>query len=108
MGKQETKVSDGIRLELSKRGCKVFRSQVGLFFTQYGDMINVGIKGESDLRGHRPDGMAFYIEAKTPIGRARPEQIKFIEAMKSSGALAGFAHSVQEAIDIVFPEKEEQ
>lgn len=105
MGKAETRVSDMIRLELSKRGCKVFRSQVGLFYTQYGDMINVGIKGESDLRGHRPDGKAFYLECKTPIGKARPEQKKFILAMRNSGALAGFAHSVDEALAIVFPEK---
>lgn len=49
MGKKETKVSDEIRLELAKRGCKVFRSQVGLFYTMYGEKIHVGVKGESDL-----------------------------------------------------------
>lgn len=49
MGRAETKVSDAIRLELCKRGCKIFRSQVGLFYTQYGGMINVGVKGEADL-----------------------------------------------------------
>lgn len=101
---KESNVSDGIRLELSKRGCKVFRSQVGLFYTQYGEMIHVGIKGESDLHGHRSDGKAFYIESKTPVGHARPEQLKFIEAMKNSNALAGFARSVEDAIKIVFPE----
>ena len=31
MGQKETRISDEIRLELCKRGCKVFRSQVGLF-----------------------------------------------------------------------------
>ena len=46
---KESNVSDAIRLELSKRGCKIFRSQVGLFFTQYGEKIHIGIKGESDL-----------------------------------------------------------
>lgn len=108
MGTKETKVSDSIRLELAKRGCKIFRSQVGLFYTQYGEMIHIGIKGESDLRGHRPDGKAFYLECKTPIGKARPEQKKFIKAMQDSNALAGFAHSIDEAIKIVFPEKEKQ
>lgn len=88
---KESNVSDAIRLELSKRGCKIFRSQVGLFFTQYGEMIHIGIKGESDLHGHRLlDGKAIYIESKTPVGRARPEQLKFIKAMKDSGALARF------------------
>lgn len=105
MGKAETKVSDAIRLELCKLGCKVFRSQVGLFYTQYGDLIHIGVKGESDLRGHRADGKAFYLECKTPIGKASEEQKKFIKAMKDSNALAGFAHSVEEAIDIVFPKE---
>lgn len=107
MGKKETLISDKIRLELAKKGCKVFRSQVGLFYTQYGEMINIGIKGESDIRGHRPDGRAFYIEAKTPIGKHREEQKKFIKAMKESGALAGFANSVDQALEIVFPKNEE-
>ena len=108
MGKKETKISDEIRLELSKRGCKVFRSQVGLFYTQYGEMINIGIKGESDLHGHRPDGKAFYLETKFKgTERHRPEQIKFINAMQTSGALAGFANSVDQAIEIVFPKNEE-
>lgn len=105
MGKAETKVSDAIRLELSKRGCKIFRSQVGLFYTKYGELIHVGIKGESDLHGHRADGKAIYLETKTPIGKARPEQEKFIKAMQESNALAGFAHSVEEAINIVFPKE---
>lgn len=104
MGQKETKVSDAIRLELCKRGCKIFRSQVGLFYTQYGEMIHIGIKGESDLHGHRPDGRAIYLETKTPIGRARKEQEKFIEAMQNSGALAGFARSVDDALKIVYPE----
>ncbi len=71
MGKRETLISDKIRLELSKKGCKVFRSQVGLFYTQYGDMINIGVKGESDLRGHKPDGRAFYLECKTPVRKRK-------------------------------------
>lgn len=105
MGKKETKVSDEIRLELSKRGCKVFRSQVGLFYTQYGEMINIGVKGESDLHGHRSDGRAFYLETKFKgTENHRPEQIAFIRAMSVSGALAGFANSVDQALKIVFPE----
>lgn len=43
MGKKqkESNVSDAIRLELSKLGCKVFRSQVGLFYTKYGELIHI-------------------------------------------------------------------
>lgn len=105
MGQKETKVSDAIRLELCKRGCKVFRSQVGLFYTNYGEKIHIGIKGESDLHGHRPDGKAFYLETKFKgTEHHRPEQIAFIRAMSVSGALAGFANSVDQALKIVFPE----
>ena len=101
---KESNVSDAIRLELAQRGCKTFRSQVGLFYTQYGDKIYIGVKGQSDLHGHRKDGKAYYIESKTPVGKARDEQLKFIAAMKESGALAGFARSVDDALRIVFPE----
>lgn len=108
MGKKETEVSDRIRLALSEKGCKVFRSQVGLFYTQYGQMVNVGIKGESDLHGHRPDGRAFYVETKfSGTEHHRKEQIAFINAMKASNALAGFANSVDQAFKIVFPENYE-
>lgn len=88
MGKAETKVSDAIRLELCKRGCKVFRSQSGLLYTPYGERIRVGIVGESDLHGHRPDGKAFYLETKAIKGVESDAQECFINAMKKSGALA--------------------
>ena len=35
------------------------------------------------------------------------EFLKFIKAMKDSGALAGFANSVEQALEIVFPKNEE-
>ena len=38
-------------------------------------------------------------------GKASKEQRNFIKAMQESNALAGFAHSVDEALAIVFPEK---
>lgn len=41
----ESNVSDAIRIELAKRGCKIFRSQVGLFYTKYGELIHIRDKG---------------------------------------------------------------
>lgn len=108
MKKEETNIQDLIRLELSKNGCKVFRCNVGNFYTKYGQEIKIGTKGHSDVYGVRPDGKAFFVEIKTPIGKARPEQLNFIEAMKKSNALAGFAHSVEEALRVVFPENYEE
>ena len=104
MKKEETSIQDHIKLELSKKGCKVFRCNVGNFLTKYGQEISIGIKGHSDLYGVKPGGRAFFVECKTPKGVEKTHQEKFIDAMKSVGALAGFAHSVEDALKIVFPE----
>lgn len=40
----ESNVSDKIRLELCKKGCLIFRSQVGLFYTKYGELIHIRFK----------------------------------------------------------------
>ena len=105
--KQETKIQDRVRLELSKKGCKVFRCNVGNFYTKYGQEIKIGTPGHSDLYGVKPGGTAFFIEMKTPIGKATIQQKNFIKVMKQMGCCAGFAHSVDEALEIVFPKKEE-
>ena len=102
--KEETGIQDRIRIELCKKGCLIFRCNTGNFYTKYGQEIKVGQKGHSDLYGVRNDGKAIFLEIKTPIGKAKPEQLKFIEAVKNKGALAGFARSVEDAFKIVFPE----
>ena len=52
--------------------------------------------------GHRiSDGRAIYIEVKLPGEHPRDDQKKFLEAMRNTGAIAGCAHSVEEALDIV-------
>lgn len=57
--KQETRIQDLVRLELSKKGCKVFRCNVGNFYTKYGQEIKIGTPGHSDLYGVKPGGKAF-------------------------------------------------
>ena len=91
-----------IRIALSD-SCVCFRINVGLYYTKEGGRISTGVpNGFSDLFGHRKlDGKAFYIECKTPTGKVRPEQKNFIKQMKQSGALAGIARSVEEALEIV-------
>lgn len=104
--KKETILQNQIMVELSKRGCKVHRTNHGLFYTPYGERITIGVEGQSDLQGHRsPDGKCFYIEVKVDKGKPKPEQIAFLEAMKKSGALAGLAWSIEDAINIVFPKE---
>lgn len=64
--------------------------------------MNIGHHGESDIMGHRrSDGKALYIEVKLPGEEPRPDQEKFLNAMRNTGAIAGCAHSVQEALEIV-------
>lgn len=99
--KEETAIQNKIMVALSEIGCVVFRRNVGLFYTQDGRMISIGQKGEADLQGHRPDGKCFYIETKTLTGAKRKEQEQFCEAMRKSGAIAGFARTPEQAVQIV-------
>lgn len=92
-----------IMLALSAEGHFVARANVGLFFTKDGRPIHTGLPvGFSDLFGHRAgDAQAFYIEVKTPTGRATPQQIAFLDAMRKRGAIAGVARSVADALQLV-------
>ena len=63
--------------------------------------MNVGRHGEADIFGHRiSDGRALYIEVKLPGEKPREDQQKFLDAMRRTGAIAGCAHSVEEALEI--------
>ena len=63
--------------------------------------MNIGRHGESDIMGHRiSDGRAIYIEVKLPGEEPRDDQQKFIDAMRRTGAIAGCAHSIEEALKI--------
>ena len=101
MKKTETDIQAEIRVALCKLGCKVFRTNSGIFYTADGRPTRIGVVGQSDLQGHRPDGRAFYIEVKADNGKPSTEQLKFIAEMKRSGAIAGVAWSVDDAIRII-------
>lgn len=92
-----------IMVALSEDGHFVARANVGLFFTKDGRPVRSGLPvGFSDLFGHRAgDARAFYLEVKTPTGRASPQQLAFIAAMQKRGALAGVVRSVEEALAVV-------
>ena len=93
---------NNIRIALSAYGV-VFRINVGTGKTQDGRFFTTGVpKGYSDLSGHRKsDGRAFYIETKTETGKLRKEQEHFIKMMKETGAIAGVARSVEDAIKLI-------
>lgn len=81
----------------------LFRANVGSGVTYDGRHFDTGLpKGFSDLFGFRlSDGRAVFIEVKNIMGRVRPEQQNFIEKMRSYGALAGIARSVEDARKII-------
>lgn len=98
----ETDLMNLIRCELSKRGCFVQRTNSATLYTKDGRPVRIGIPGQSDLCGHRPDGRAWYIEVKRPGQKPRKNQQDFLESMRHTNALSGVAHSVEEAVGIVF------
>lgn len=99
----ETALQNKIIVALCERGCFAVNHTVGDFFTKYGGRVSVGTPGEADVWGHRPsDGKAFYIEVKMPGEKPRDDQFAFIEAMKNTGAIAGWCTSIPGALQIVF------
>ena len=99
---RETALQNQIIVALCKNGCVARNHTVGQFFTKYGTLVNIGHHGESDIMGHRiSDGKAIYIEVKLPGEEPREDQRRFLEAMVAAGAIAGCAHSVKEAIELV-------
>ena len=99
---RETKLQNQVLSALCENGCVARNHTVGQFYTQYGAVVNIGHKGESDIMGHRTkDGKAFYLEVKLPGEKPREEQIAFLAAMRNAGAIAGWCTSVKEALEIV-------
>ena len=107
----ETDVQNLIRLELQCYGITTFRANVGRVKMQDGRYFDTGLPvGFSDLFGVMPSGKAIFIECKKPnwkpatkgnLFEHEEDQRNFINQMRSSGALAGFASSVDEAVKIV-------
>jgi hypothetical protein len=95
----EADLMRSIMIALSNDGHFVCRANVGLFFTKDGRPIRSGLPtGFSDIFGNRMgDAKAFYMEVKTPTGRATTEQLAFLNAMKIRGAIAGVVRSIEDA-----------
>lgn len=101
--KQETSLQSRIIAALCAKGCYAVNHTVGNFYTEYGRLVKIGVPGQSDIWGHRgTDGKAFYVEVKNPGETPRQNQLDFIEAMKNTGAIAGWCTSVDGALEIVF------
>lgn len=98
----EMELLNSVRLELGKRGCKSFRTNVGKVKTNDGRWFDTGLpKGFADLLVIRNDGMACFVETKLHPRKPTQEQCNFLLAMIKQGCPAGVAYSVEEALRIV-------
>lgn len=97
--KSENDIQSEIRIELSKHGT-VFRMQSGMFYTEQGQKIRIGVPGMSDLL-FIGQGFIAWIEVKNSKGRPSKDQLNFIKLMNSMGHRAGIARSVEDALYII-------
>ena len=98
---KETILMRKIMVALSEAGHFVMRTNAGSFFDSQGNRVTIGFPGLSDLAGCTSGGRFFAIEVKLPGEKPRRNQQDFLDAMRSKGAIAGCAHSIEEALDIV-------
>lgn len=84
--KSEGRLQDEIMLALNGPDVFVFRNNVGKA-EQNGRWVAFGVGGPggSDLVGC-VRGRAVFIEVKTPIGKLRPDQVRFQNLVTSKGA----------------------
>lgn len=104
-----------IQLALSEAGCLIFRNNVaqawvGELIRRTSDSVTLknprplhaGLSvGSSDLIGVSPSGRFLAVEVKTPTGRVRPEQQKFIDAVNRIGGIGIIARSVDDALKAI-------
>ena len=100
--RKETNVVNDCLIAISQAGGVAFRNNTGVLPDANGRPIKFGLcKGSSDIIGVCPDGVFLAVECKTATGRATPEQLRFIDMVKSKGGRAGIARTAQDAVDIM-------
>lgn len=91
-----------IMLALSEAGCLIWRNNTGVLKNAAGIPIKFGLcVGSSDLIGLTPTGQFLAVEIKTCKGRATTEQMRFIEAVRARGGIAGIARSPEDALALL-------
>lgn len=99
---RESNIQKLIMLALSEAGCIVWRNNVGVLKNDAGIPIRFGLcVGSSDIIGISPNGAFLAVECKTTRGRPTPEQLRFIEAVKSKGGIAGICRSPEDALALI-------
>lgn len=98
----EQDIQNQIRMALSPIAV-VFRVNTGTVKTIDGRYFKTGVpRGYSDLSGFRKsDGKMFFLEIKTPTGRASKDQLHFLEQMSQYPVITGIARSAEEALELI-------
>lgn len=103
MANPESVLQSNIMLRCGKEGIVLLRNNSGSLpdpktgrYIRYG----VGSPGGSDLIGWNKEGRFCAVEVKTARGRVRPEQVRFINAVRAGGGYAGIARSEEDALAI--------
>lgn len=109
----ESQIQAAIFAALNQGSSRLWRNNVGRAETVDGRFIQYGLcVGSSDLIGLQsvtitPDmvgrqvAVFVAVEVKSPGKKAKPEQQRFIDAVNRMGGMAGVAHSVDEAKNIL-------
>lgn len=64
--------------------------------------VSFGKRGAGDISGIVGDGRRLEIEVKKPGNKHfQPEQLTFLDLVRTRGGVAGVVHSVEEALDLV-------
>jgi hypothetical protein len=98
----ETAYRNQLQIDLSAAGFRVFRNNVGIFFTHNGTPTRCGLcKGSADLIGIAPGGRLLSIETKSKAGRTRPEQVAWAEMINKMGGIAIFARPGDDVVGTI-------
>ena len=84
------KHTEGVNLvliELSCIGCMVWRQESGLFYDNRGGAHKLGVNGQSDIIGVRPDGRALAVEVKVGKDYRKPHQKAWADAFTSRNGI---------------------
>ncbi len=95
----ESRLVYEVMKELGKHGA-VYRCNSGTVRLSNGSSFRGLPKGFSDIMLILPDGRAAFVECKVGKNKATPEQLAFIERMRTLGCRAGVAYCVAEAMEI--------
>jgi hypothetical protein len=115
-----TRLTNDIMLALSRAGCTVWRNTTGTAYrgrVVHKDRSSITLAdprvivfglcvGSADIIGIDPAGRFLAVEVKAKRDQPSDDQRRFIDHVNSHGGRAGFARSVQDALDIIKTKEE--